>query len=425
MHGRVEEFRLDLRAANGRSQTVLAYANLRSDSDPLLIDISLVPIYERRRLEDELIRIKQAAELAPGMLFQETFSSDGHSAMPYATNAIRQLYGLTPQQVREDDAALFNRVHPEDQDRLLSSRQNALRSGPLWQCRYRVCLPDGRIQWHEVYASARQMADGAMQLHGVITDVTAHEVLQLALRDKDAAEAASLAKSDFLARISHEFRTPLNGIIGFAQLLTLSNTLPPPQLHQLMLIEQRGKTLLLLANNLLDIARIESGTLELQYRPVSLRAQLAAVMASLKTEATTAGIRLGLREGADLRLITDPNRLRQILSNLVSNAIKYNQRDGEVEIVCSRDAQNVRIAVHDTGIGIDESQLPFLFQPFQRLSAERAETEGTGLGLMLCKYLAEIMGGRIEVDSELSVGSTFSLVLPLPPSLMSFSDEKI
>jgi CheY-like chemotaxis protein/two-component sensor histidine kinase len=249
----------------------------------------------------------------------------------------------------------------------------------------------------------------------VIADVTDPEALMGALKDKDAAERASRTKSEFLARMSHEFRTPLNGIIGFAQLLTMPGALPlaEAQVQQLRLIERSGRSLLTLVNEVLDIARVESGTLELQTRAVGLRTQCAAALALSAPVAATAQITLDLRAGPEVVASADPNRLRQVLSNLVSNAIKYGRRGGLVALVCGVDAAGGYIEVHDDGMGLDADQLSQLFVPFQRVGAERLGIEGSGLGLVIARQLTEAMAGRIEVRSEVGVGSVFTVRLPL------------
>ncbi len=415
LHGRVEEFRLDLRGPRGEPIAALAYGCLRAPSEggEARVDLTFAPIHERRRLEDDLVRIRQAAELSPVMLFQQVVRSDESSFIPYVTNVLRTLYELTPQQVRERDDALFERVHPEDRDALREARREARARGALWQKRYRVRLSDGRERVHELVANGRRISDDETHWHGVIADVSDRMALEGALRDKDAAERASRAKSDFLARMSHEFRTPLNGIIGFSQLLTTPGAPPllASQRQQLQLIERSGRSLLHLVNEVLDIARVESGALELQLRPVSTRSKCAAVLALSRPAAAAAGVTLSLEPGPDAWASADPNRLGQIVSNLVSNAIKYNRLGGTVRVVCASSSGAAHIEVHDQGPGLDARQIRELFQPFHRIGRAH-ESEGTGLGLVIARQLAEAMGGEITVQSEPEVGSVFSVRLP-------------
>lgn len=418
LHGRVEEFRLDLRGPQGVAIAALAYASLRADENggASLVELALAPIHERKRLEDDLVRIRQAAELAPAMLFQHVVRDGEPSFMPYATNVLRTLYGLTPQQVRERDDVLFERVHPDDREALLEARLAARDKGVLWQRRYRVTLADGRERVHELVASGRRVSDRETHWHGMIADVSDRVALEEAVRDKDAAERASRTKSEFLARMSHEFRTPLNGIIGFSQLLAMPGAHPlvPAQRQQVQLIERSGRALLQLVNEVLDIARIESGALELQLRPVSMRARAAAVLALSQPAAAAAGVTLALEPGPEVLTLADPNRLGQVVSNLVSNAIKYNRRGGTVRLACTSDGVSVRLEVHDQGQGLDPAQLRELFRPFHRVGPAY-ETEGTGLGLVIAKQLAVAMDGEIEVQSEPGVGSVFTVRLPLAP----------
>lgn len=198
LHGRVEEFRLELRGPRGQPIAVLAYAHLREHSPDgeARVDLVLAIINERRRVEDDLLRIRQAAELAPVMLFQQVVRADGSTCMPYATNVLRTLYGLTPQHVRDSDDALFARVHPEDRGPMIAARQRASQGRGQWQTRYRVTLEDGRVRVHELVANSRDMGDGETHWHGVIVDVS--DRLALAASEDRFEELFNLAPQALL-----------------------------------------------------------------------------------------------------------------------------------------------------------------------------------------------------------------------------------
>ncbi|CAD5365902.1 Hybrid sensor histidine kinase/response regulator [Rubrivivax sp. A210] len=239
-------------------------------------------------------------------------------------------------------------------------------------------------------------------------------------RAKVAAEQANEAKSDFLSSMSHELRSPLNAILGFAQLME-SGT-PPPTLGQRDSIEQilqAGWYLLALINEILDLALIESGKLSLSPEPVSLAEVLADCQAMIEPQAQTSGIRLvfPLLDGPWL-VRADRTRVKQVLVNLLSNAIKYNRVGGRVDLRCSVPAEGrIRISLQDTGEGLSPDKLAQLFQPFNRLGQEGGAQEGTGIGLVVSKRLVELMGGVIGVESTVGVGSIFWIELAASAAL--------
>ena len=236
---------------------------------------------------------------------------------------------------------------------------------------------------------------------------------------RNEAEKANLAKSEFLSRMSHELRTPMNSILGFAQLLQMGH-LQPRQQNGVGHILQSGKHLLDLINEVLDISRIEAGHLSLSLEPVLVDELITELIDSIQPLAFAREIRIHLVNSVSEHLFvkSDRVRLKQVLMNLINNAIKYNRTKGAVTIDIQRitsDIQNtakIRISVADTGIGISSEDIPKLFTPFERIGAEKTQTEGTGLGLMVVKKLLEAMGGIVGVVSTPGKGSTFWIELP-------------
>jgi PAS domain S-box-containing protein len=232
----------------------------------------------------------------------------------------------------------------------------------------------------------------------------------------DAAERASRAKSEFLSRMSHELRTPLNAILGFAQILQLkADALPAPARDQLRQIETAGWHLLELINEVLDLSRIESGTVTVSREPVAVAPLVTECVRMAEPLARRHGVQLASRadDAAGLHALGDRTRLRQVVTNLLSNAIKYNRPGGTATVAVTHAAEGrIEIAVADTGRGFTQQQLEQLFQPFNRLGAERGPVEGTGIGLVITRRLVELMGGTLDVATTAGAGSVFTVRLP-------------
>ena len=232
------------------------------------------------------------------------------------------------------------------------------------------------------------------------------------------AEKSSLAKSEFLSSMSHELRTPLNAILGFAQLLELGlPPLTPMQQANVDQILQAGWYLLSLINQILDLAVIESGKLVVSHEPVLLINALRECQAMVESKATERHIHVTFLPFDPTWLVMgDPIRVKQVLINLLTNAIKYNREHGTVEIGCSASRPaHLRISVRDTGAGLSVEKMAHLFEPFNRLGQEAGTEEGTGIGLVVSKQLVELMGGAIGVQSSVGVGSEFWIELMREP----------
>lgn len=232
----------------------------------------------------------------------------------------------------------------------------------------------------------------------------------------EAANSASTAKSSFLSSMSHELRTPLNAILGFAQILT-SDTLPTTIAQKREFashILKSGRHLLSLINEILDLAKVESGTVALSMEPVALDDMLAECRDMVEPMGRPRKIRMLFPEATGAVVLADRTRFKQVLLNLLSNAVKYNREMGAVVLDCAvLGQQRVRLSVQDTGLGLRADQLDALFQPFNRLGQENGSEEGTGIGLVVTRRLVELMGGTIGVSSSVGVGSVFWIELAL------------
>jgi len=247
------------------------------------------------------------------------------------------------------------------------------------------------------------------------------QALRLALEAADEQTkrlvSASQAKSDFLAAMSHELRTPLNAVIGFSELLRMNASAEPLTRRQTQAVEQiasSGQHLLALIEEVLDLARIEAGKLPMSIERVDPQLVIRQVCDNMRPQAEAAGITLhNPPPTAGFGVVADRTRLRQVLINLVSNAIKYNRPGGSVLLEVRQTADGVALSVHDTGVGIPADRMAELFQPFNRLGRETSDVAGTGIGLAVSRRLAEAMDGRLEAVSQSNEGSTFTLHLPL------------
>ncbi len=245
---------------------------------------------------------------------------------------------------------------------------------------------------------------------------------QALLEASQKADKANRAKSEFLSSMSHELRTPLNAILGFGQLLEYEEGLSSDQVENVQEILRAGNHLLALINEVLDLAKIESGRIDLSLEPVELQPVIEESLALVAPLAQRSGIacqQLGISHAV---VRADRTRLKQVLLNLLSNGVKYNREQGELSVAVEQQHDWVVIRVTDTGPGIAEERLQELFEPFNRLDAEHSEVEGTGIGLTITRRIVELMGGRIDVESALGRGSSFSITLPeetLPEETLS------
>jgi len=325
-----------------------------------------------------------------------------------------RIFGHAPQAFPSSHARFQAALHPEDRT-LLTAAITAALGGEPFACEFRVVAPDGSVRVVETQGEVeRDAADMPVRMRGTMLDITARKKIDGELRrEKEAAETAYRVKADFLANMSHEIRTPLNGILGFSELLC-DTPLTAEQREYVETITASGDTLLRIIGDILDFSKMEAGKLTLESLDFDLATTVEEVGALLATRAHAKGLELIVAVAPDVptALRGDPFRLRQILTNLVGNAIKFTER-GEV-VVHARLAEETAVAitvaftVTDTGIGITAEERGRLFQSFSQ--ADNSTTRkygGTGLGLVITRQLLEMMGGTIDVESEPGTGSTF------------------
>lgn len=395
-------------------------------------------------------RLRQIVSEVPGVVFEYRLHADGHGSFLFASDAIKTLFGVSPDDVADTTEPIRKMVYPPDNPAFVDSLQTSARNLTPWRHEYRICMPDGQIKWLLIRAVPEPTEDHSITFCGFVADITEIKAMEAELRNalaeharKDAeieryrdhleqlvgertadleqarAEAMHLAmaKSEFLAKMSHEIRTPLHGVLGMTHIGLRASEDDSKAHDAFVKIQHSGKLLLGIINDILDFSKMEAGMLKIDCLPVDLGTVLDETMELLQERATSKGLALHLVRAANFpsHCRSDALRLRQILLNLLSNAVKFTST-GTVSLEAELDGDALKFMVRDTGIGISADQLPNIFNPFEQ--GDNSTTRrfgGSGLGLAITDHLVQLMEGRIEVDSTRDVGSCFTVHLPYKP----------
>ncbi len=367
---------------------------------------------ERLAQSEEIFR--RLAQVAPVGIFL----TDGEGNCTYVNERWRQLSGTSEEAIIGN--SWTGTVAPQDSEQTAARWRHAAENGTEFEQDLRFLLPDGGTVWVNARAIPLHGPDGAIQLWvGTCSDVTLHAKTRLEVeRARDVAELATQAKARFLANMSHEIRTPLSGVIGIIRIL-LEKNLGAEERALAKVVERNAEALLAIVNNVLDFSKVEGGHLELEIRTFEMASVLNDIAQLFAPRASAKGLILQVRSGAEVPLLLqgDDTRLRQVLNNLVSNAIKFTEHGKvslDVAVVESREGDvSLRFTVKDDGIGIAREAHGRIFTEFaQADSSMTRQFGGTGLGLSICQRIVAIMGGIIEVESAPGRGSTFSFTVP-------------
>ncbi len=368
---------------------------------------------EARRKADEMYRVMTTEASDVILLFAPDRS------ILFASEALDRLMGRTAAEIENGGWMRF--VHPDDLAQLRKLELPPKRTEEFTVA-YRLMRRDGTYVWLEVKTRARCAPDGTyLGYISVARDVTERKQREIeAKAAQQRAETANKAKSQFLANMSHELRTPLNAIIGFADLMKaqafgqLGNARYD---SYATLIYDSGQLLLDLITDMLDMAKIEAGKMELNFEQVDLGETIADVARLLDDRAHTAGVALDVAVGTKLSLVADRRAVKQVVINLLSNALKFTPRGGTVAVRAAQDGDLMRVSVRDTGIGIPESELGRLGRPFEQVCADpNLAKSGTGLGLALVRSLTERHGGGMCIESAEGIGTEVTVTFALKPA---------
>ncbi len=371
-------------------------------------------------------RYHQIVSNIPAALYQAELLPDGHYQLNYTSARFPELFELSATDVIADISVLFNLIVPEDRESFTQSLHNDPQG---WMWEGRILTPTGNIKWIRGESRPLANSDGRLLWDGILLDITDRQQAQVDLRltnerlelTVQELQRVTRLKDEFLATMSHELRTPLNAVLGMSEALQeqVFGDLNPRQIKSIQVIDRSGKHLLSLITDILDVSKISAGKLELEIKSVSLSILCQSSMAFIQQQAHNKQLQLELQlPSIPGQIEVDERRLRQVLINLLGNAVKFTPAGGHISLVVTRPQSDdgahwLEFKVTDTGIGIAPADLGKLFQPFVQIDSNlNRQYEGTGLGLTLVKQIVELHGGNIQLHSEVGRGSCFTIRLP-------------
>ena len=378
------------------------------------LEDELQDTYEKleQRVEErtlELSKLSKAVENSPAMVV----IANNSGAVEYVNPRFTEITGYSEKDILGKNPSIMK--SPKTPDSTYAELWQTILAGNLWSGELCNVRQDGSEFW--VSASIAPVLSETGEVSNFIAieeDITDKKLLEETLiAAKDSAIQANRAKSEFLASMSHELRTPLNAIIGFSQLSEYDDSLTEQQKSNSRQIYKAGKHLLNLVDDVLDLTKIEIGKIKLNLQAIPLKDLINECYELINPIALEKQINLKVtHQSNDCTVQADYTRLKQIVLNLLSNAVKYTPESGQVELKCETSKNDILISIIDNGSGISAENQDRLFEPFNRLGKEGGTIQGTGIGLVITKKLIDMMGGRLEFESEINKGSMFTLVLP-------------
>ncbi len=399
--------RVDIQPVRSEDGTLQRFSVIQSD---------ITEIVERR---DALHLSEERLQLATQALDVGVWDWQADGTILWDDGMLR-LFGVSREEFDAEPIHWREYLHPDDRDYVVERIRILRQTGIRDDIQYRIVRPDGEVRHLRTGMVAVDTGSGQSRMIGINLDITAERRSAAELREaKEAAELASRAKTEFVALMSHEIRTPMNGVLGFTELLR-DSPLSQHQLDWVETIRTSGEALLSIINDILDFSKIESGHLDVHVEAISLKRLVDDIMAIVSRAAALKNIAITseIEDGIPFWVRTDGNRLRQILLNVVSNAVKFTDAGSvSVRVSAASDARQqplLEFLVTDTGPGIPGDRAPEVFEPFRQLDLSAARRHGgTGLGLAISRRLCRLLGGDIEIGSTSPAGTTFRFYVPL------------
>lgn len=426
-----------MRHADGRWLWFLSRITSLSELDsgrPTCLIITHCDITEQKKARAQIREEERRATFALDNANQAIWDLDFQQGKTFYSPTWKAMLGYTEDEISSDTEAWKDLLHPDDREAvLLADRAHKEGRTPAFEAEFRMRHKDGGWIWvlDRGKVISRDEDGTPLRMIGTYSNITPRKQAEAELKEaRNAAEAAARTKTEFLANMSHELRTPLTSILGVTDLILseLGDQLGERHLSALKIQKAAGDALMAQVSDILDFAKLESSRLKIETVPLDLEELADACLAIVANAAEAGNIRLTRKFGADVpkAIAGDPRRLRQILINFLSNAIKFTSEGGQVVLEVSREPNGrIRFAVEDTGIGIPEDQVATIFDRFTQAdtSATRRH-DGSGLGLAICKSLVDLMGGTIGVRTALDAGSTFFFTLPLQAATPTSPDTQ-
>ncbi len=411
---------VNVNTKSGDEKQAIIYFNQIRSGDNLYLIHRIVDVTKRIQAENKIrekdIQFRKLSANLPDMIYQITRRPDGSYYIPISSEGISNIYGCTPEDVRDNFDPIIRVLHPDDRTRVLNDIEYSAAHLSHFTCEFRVKIPERPIQWIFTKASPEKLPDGSITWYGFNANITNRKNYEeMLLKAKEKAEESDRLKTAFLANMSHEIRTPMNGIMGFTELLREPEINVETKKNFIEIIHKSGKRMLDTLNDIIEMSQIEAGIVSVNTVPVDIESLISELADFYQREARQKNLILTFEKPKirkSIILTTDESKITSVISNLIKNAIIYTRR-GVIKVGILPHDESLTIFVSDTGIGIPANRQAAVFNRFEQadVSSTRAY-EGSGLGLAITKNYVEMLGGKIRLVSVENEGSTFYVELP-------------